>query len=87
MVCQDVPATIYEGEAELGLVMGKRAYQVGEDDAMDHVFGYVNFIDGSARGLPPAGNVFYQMKARETFSPLGPYIVTKDEIDDLKTLM
>ncbi len=86
MVCQDVPATIYEGEAELGLVMAKRAYQVSEDDAMDYVFGYVNFIDGSARGLPPAGNVFYQMKARETFSPLGPYIVTKDEIDDPQNL-
>ena len=86
MVCQDIPATIYEGEAELAVVMGKRAYQISEDEAMDHVFGYVNFIDGSARGLPPAGNVFYQMKARETFSPMGPYIVTKDEIDDPQNL-
>ena len=41
---------------------------------------YINIIDGSARGLPPAGNVFFQMKARETFTPIGPYLVTKDEI-------
>jgi 2-keto-4-pentenoate hydratase/2-oxohepta-3-ene-1,7-dioic acid hydratase in catechol pathway len=42
----------------------------------------MNFIDGSARGLPPAGNTFYQMKSRETFAPMGPYLVTADEIAD-----
>ena len=41
-------------------------------DAMSYVFGYVNFIDGSARGLPPPGNSFYQMKSRDTFAPIGP---------------
>ena len=40
---------------------------------MKYVFGYTNFIDGSARGLPPPGNVFYQMKSRDTFAPIGPY--------------
>jgi 2-keto-4-pentenoate hydratase/2-oxohepta-3-ene-1,7-dioic acid hydratase in catechol pathway len=80
MVLQDIPATVFEGEGELGVVIGKRCYQVSQDDAMDYVFGYVNIIDGSARGLPPASNVFFQMKARETFTPIGPYIVTKDEI-------
>ena len=80
MVLPDAPATVFEGEAEMALVIGKRASNVKAADAMDYVFGYVNFIDGSARGLPPAGNTFYQMKSRETFAPLGPYIVTKDEI-------
>src|SRR3989449_7287918 len=42
----------------------------------------LNFIDGSARGLPPSGNTFYQMKSRDTFCPMGPYIVTADEIPD-----
>jgi 2-keto-4-pentenoate hydratase/2-oxohepta-3-ene-1,7-dioic acid hydratase in catechol pathway len=42
----------------------------------------MNFIDGSARGLPPSGNTFYQMKSRDTFAPIGPYIVTADEIPD-----
>jgi 2-keto-4-pentenoate hydratase/2-oxohepta-3-ene-1,7-dioic acid hydratase in catechol pathway len=46
------------------------------------VFGYTNFIDGSARGVVPPTNVFYQMKSRDTFAPIGPYIVTADEIKD-----
>src|SRR5688500_19642616 len=54
MVLPDVPATIFEGEAEMAVVIGKRASNVPAADAMSHVFGYVNFIDGSARGLPPA---------------------------------
>jgi 2-keto-4-pentenoate hydratase/2-oxohepta-3-ene-1,7-dioic acid hydratase in catechol pathway len=82
MVLPDVPATIFEGEAEFAVVIGKRAKHVSAADAMSHVFGYVNFIDGSARGLPPPGNVFYQMKSRDTFAPIGPYIVTADEIRD-----
>jgi 2-keto-4-pentenoate hydratase/2-oxohepta-3-ene-1,7-dioic acid hydratase in catechol pathway len=82
MVLPDVPATIFEGEAEMALVIGKRASHVRAADAMSYVFGYTNFIDGSARGLPPTGNTFYQMKSRDTFAPIGPYIVTADEIRD-----
>jgi 2-keto-4-pentenoate hydratase/2-oxohepta-3-ene-1,7-dioic acid hydratase in catechol pathway len=82
MVLPDVPAGIFEGEAELAIVIGKRASHVRAADAMDYVFGYTNFIDGSARALPPPGNVFYQMKSRDTFAPIGPYLVTKDEIRD-----
>jgi 2-keto-4-pentenoate hydratase/2-oxohepta-3-ene-1,7-dioic acid hydratase in catechol pathway len=80
MVLPDVPATIFEGEAELALVIGKRASHVKAENAMDYIFGYLNFIDGSARGLPPSGNTFYQMKSRDTFAPLGPYLVTADEV-------
>jgi 2-keto-4-pentenoate hydratase/2-oxohepta-3-ene-1,7-dioic acid hydratase in catechol pathway len=82
MILPDVPATVFEGEAELAVVIGKRARNVKASDAMGYIFGYTNFIDGSARGLPPSGNVFYQMKSRETFAPIGPYIVTADEIKD-----
>jgi 2-keto-4-pentenoate hydratase/2-oxohepta-3-ene-1,7-dioic acid hydratase in catechol pathway len=82
MVLPDAPATIFEGEAELALVIGKRASHVSAADAMNYIFGYLNFIDGSARGLPPAGNTFYQMKSRDTFAPMGPYLVTADEIAD-----
>jgi 2-keto-4-pentenoate hydratase/2-oxohepta-3-ene-1,7-dioic acid hydratase in catechol pathway len=82
MVLPDVPATIFEGEAEMAVVIGKRASGVRASDAMSHVFGYMNFIDGSARGLPPTGNTFYQMKSRDTFAPIGPYLVTADEIAD-----
>jgi len=82
MVLPDVPATIFEGEAEMALIIGKRASHVTAANAMSYIFGYTNFIDGSARGLPPAGNTFYQMKSRDTFAPLGPYLVTADEIAD-----
>jgi 2-keto-4-pentenoate hydratase/2-oxohepta-3-ene-1,7-dioic acid hydratase in catechol pathway len=82
MVLPDVPATIFEGEAEVALVIGKRASGVSAAGAMSYVFGYMNFIDGSARGLPPSGNTFYQMKSRDTFAPIGPYLVTADEISD-----
>jgi len=82
MVLPDVPATIFEGEAEMALVIGRRATHVPAAKAMEYIFGYVNFIDGSARGLPPAGNTFYQMKSRDTFAPMGPYLVTADEIPD-----
>jgi 2-keto-4-pentenoate hydratase/2-oxohepta-3-ene-1,7-dioic acid hydratase in catechol pathway len=82
MVLDDIPATCFEGEAELAVVIGKRADHVPAAKAMDYVFGYTNFIDGSARGLPPPGNVFFQMKSRDTYSPIGPYLVTADEVAD-----
>ena len=82
MVLPDVPAAVFEGEAEVAVVIGKRASNVKAADAMQYVFGYMNFIDGSARGLPPPNNVFFQMKSRDTFAPIGPWIVTADEIAD-----
>ena len=82
MVLPDIPATIFEGEAEVALVIGKRASHVPAAKAMDYIFGYMNFIDGSARGVVPPNNVFYQMKSRDTFAPIGPWIVTADEIPD-----
>ena len=82
MVLPDVAATIFEGEAELALVIGKTATNVTAADAMDYVFGSTCFIDGSARGVP----AFYQMKSRETFAPIGPWIVTADEIADPQNL-
>ena len=86
MILPDVPATIFEGEAELALVIGKHASNVSQEDAFDYIFGYLNFIDGSARGLPPSGNTFYQMKSRATFAPMGPWLVTADEIEDPQNL-
>jgi 2-keto-4-pentenoate hydratase/2-oxohepta-3-ene-1,7-dioic acid hydratase in catechol pathway len=86
MVLPDVPAAIFEGEAEIAVVIGRKCSHVSEAEAMDYVFGYMNFIDGSARGLPPPGNVFFQMKSRDTFAPIGPWLVTSDEIKDPQQL-
>jgi len=82
MVLPDVPATIFEGEAEVAVIIGRRASHVNAAEAMSYVFGYTNFIDGSARGLLPTGNTFYQMKSRDTFAPIGPALVTADEVPD-----
>jgi len=78
MLLPDIPATTFEGEAEIAAVIGRRATQVSASDALDYIFGYLNFIDGSARGLKPLN--FYTMKARDTFACMGPYLVTADEI-------
>ena len=82
MVLPDMAASVFEGEAEFAVVIGKKASHVKAADAMNYVFGYTNFIDGSARGVVPPTNVFYQMKSRDTFAPIGPWIVTADEIKD-----
>ena len=86
MVLPDVPAAVFEGEAEMAVVIGRKCSHVSEDEAMSCIFGYMNFIDGSARGLPPPGNVFFQMKSRDTFAPIGPYLVTADEIKNPQKL-
>jgi 2-keto-4-pentenoate hydratase/2-oxohepta-3-ene-1,7-dioic acid hydratase in catechol pathway len=85
MVLPDVPASIFEGEAELAIIIGRRCANVPAADAMDYIFGYTNFIDGSARGLPPAAS-FFLMKSRDTFCPIGPFIVTADEVPDPQNL-
>jgi 2-keto-4-pentenoate hydratase/2-oxohepta-3-ene-1,7-dioic acid hydratase in catechol pathway len=86
MVLPDVPASVFEGEAEMAVVIGRKASNVDAEHAMNYVFGYMNFIDGSARDLQPATNSFFQMKSRDTFAPIGPYIVTRDEIADPQNL-
>ena len=72
-------ATVFHFEPELALVIGKTASRVSQADAMDHVFGYTQFIDGSARGLHGG---FFLGKSWHTFAPMGPALVTADEIED-----
>lgn len=82
MVLPDVPGTVFEGEAELAIVIGKRGHRIPAARAMEYVFGYTNLIEGSVRGLGPERNNFYQMKSRDTFCCIGPSLVTADEIAD-----
>jgi 2-keto-4-pentenoate hydratase/2-oxohepta-3-ene-1,7-dioic acid hydratase in catechol pathway len=77
-------AAVFHHEAELGVVIGKTAANVSEKDAYDHIFGYVNFNDVSARGLHPTS--FLWMKSHDTFGPMGPYLVTADEVADAQNL-
>lgn len=70
-------------EAELALVIGKTASKVKEEDAYDYIAGYMNCHDVSARDLQlEKGDQWIMGKSLDTFCPLGPYLVTKDEIAD-----
>ena len=77
-------ANIFEHEAELALVIGKTAKNVKAADAYDYIFGYTNIIDVSARGL--GGNSFFWGKSWDTFAPIGPALVTADEVKDPQNL-
>ena len=55
VVLPPAPVTIFHHEAEAGLVIGKKASKVKAADAYDYIFGYMNVIDVSARGLGPEG--------------------------------
>jgi 2-keto-4-pentenoate hydratase/2-oxohepta-3-ene-1,7-dioic acid hydratase in catechol pathway len=74
-------------EAELAVVIGKRASKVKEEDALDYVLGYMNCHDVSARDLQnEKGDQWIMGKSLDTFGPLGPYLVTKDEVPEPNNL-
>ena len=72
-------------EVELGVVMGTTAKGVSREDALKHVFGYTVLIDMSARDCRRAGQWIYS-KGQDGYGPMGPCIVTADEIPDPQTL-
>ncbi|MDX1617752.1 MAG: fumarylacetoacetate hydrolase family protein [Balneolaceae bacterium] len=69
-------------EVELGIVIGREAKNVAEEEALSHVFGYTVLNDVSARDLQFADEQWVRGKSLDTFCPLGPVIVTGDEIED-----
>ena len=74
-------------EVELGVVIGKRARYVDEADALDYVAGYCVVNDVSERGYQfERGGQWDKGKGCDTFGPVGPYLVTKDEVPDPQNL-
>jgi len=73
-------------EAELAVVIGRRARQVSEVNALEHVFGYTLINDVSARDLQFGDGQWTRGKGLDTFAPLGPFITTRDEIADVQAL-
>ncbi|MDF3311081.1 fumarylacetoacetate hydrolase family protein [Rhodococcus sp. T2V] len=69
-------------EGELGVVIGRRARNVGIDEARDYVFGYVNLLDITCRGAEDRS----MRKSYDTFTPIGPWVVTADEVPDPNNL-
>ncbi len=88
VVLPSVGAREFQHEAELGVVIGRETpVEVSVQDALGYVAGYVNFNDISARGLNPRGRQsFWWMKSWRTFGPVGPYLLTADEMPDPQKL-
>ena len=69
-------------EAELGVVIGRRASRVSAAEAHEHVLGYVNFNDVSARDFQFKDGQWQRGKSCDTFAPFGEYVATADEVPD-----
>jgi 2,4-diketo-3-deoxy-L-fuconate hydrolase len=80
-------ATKMDWEVELGIVIGTRARYVDKERALDHVAGYVVCDDVSERAFQlERGPTWDRGKGCETFGPVGPWLVTKDEVGDVQDL-
>ena len=74
-------------EVELAVVIGRRGRDLTAGEALDHVFGYTIANDVSARDLQfLEGRQWYRGKSLDTFCPLGPWIVTRDDLGDARGL-
>jgi 2-keto-4-pentenoate hydratase/2-oxohepta-3-ene-1,7-dioic acid hydratase in catechol pathway len=74
-------------EIELGIVIGSRAKYISEADALDHVAGYALVNDVSERRFQSErGGQWVKGKSHDTFGPVGPWLVTKDEIGDVQDI-
>lgn len=80
-------STHTDWEAELGVVIGKTARYVEESKALEHVAGYVSFHDVSERDFQKnRGGSWDKGKGCDTFAPIGPWLVTRDEVPDPQAL-
>jgi 2-keto-4-pentenoate hydratase/2-oxohepta-3-ene-1,7-dioic acid hydratase in catechol pathway len=73
-------------EAEIAVIIGKITKKVTEDEAINSIFGYMIFHDVSARDIQFQDKQFTRGKSIDTFAPCGPWITTKDEINDPQNL-
>ncbi|KAB7707236.1 FAA hydrolase family protein [Bacillus aerolatus] len=80
----ELPAdsTQVDFEAELGIIIGEQAKNVTKDEALNYVAGYCNVNDLSARDLQFRTNQWLLGKSCDGFCPVGPYLVTADEVGD-----
>lgn len=78
--------TRVDPEVELGVIIGRRAKNVSEEDAMDYVLGYTVINDVTARDMQTEdlkiANPWFRSKSFDTFCPMGPYLVLKEYIQD-----
>lgn len=79
-------ATQVDYEAELAVVIGRTARRVSEAEALDYVLGYTCANDVTARDLQRSDRQWVRGKSLDTFCPLGPVLVTRDELPDPQSL-
>jgi 2-keto-4-pentenoate hydratase/2-oxohepta-3-ene-1,7-dioic acid hydratase in catechol pathway len=79
-------STKLDWECELAIVIGTKAQNVSEEDALDHVVGYCVANDVSERGFQLQSSQWDKGKGCDTFGPLGPWLVTTDEVPDPQNL-
>ena len=87
-VCLPKDSLKSDWEVELGVIIGKQAKNISEDKSIDHIFGFciVNDVSEREYQLERSSGQWDKGKAFDTFGPIGPYIVTKDEIKDVQNL-
>ena len=73
-------------EVELAIVIGKEGKYIPKEDVYDHVAGYTVFNDVTARDLQRLHGQWFKGKSLDTFAPMGPYLVTPDEVGDPQDL-
>ncbi len=82
IVIDPAVSTKIDWEAELGVVIGRSGVNISRADAMDHVWGYTVINDISARDLQKRHGQFFKGKSLDGSCPIGPWIVTADEVPD-----
>jgi 2,4-didehydro-3-deoxy-L-rhamnonate hydrolase len=85
-VIQPPASTKLDWEVELGIVIGTKARHVGKEKALDHVAGYCVVNDVSERAFQLQSSQWDKGKGYDTFGPIGPWLVTTDEIPDPQVL-
>src|SRR3989454_1266762 len=87
VVVDDAVTKQVDWEVELGVVVGRAGINIRRNHAPDHIFGFVALNDVSARDIQFGwGGQFFKGKSLDGFCPIGPWIVTTDEIDDPQSL-
>ena len=77
----------FDYEAELAVVIGRKGKNISEEEASDYIFGYMCANDLSARDVQQAhGGQWFMGKSMDKSCPMGPWLVTRDEIEDVQNL-
>jgi 2-keto-4-pentenoate hydratase/2-oxohepta-3-ene-1,7-dioic acid hydratase in catechol pathway len=86
LIIDPAVSTLIDWEAELAVIIGKPGKNIREEDALSHVFGYTVLNDVTARDIQNRHKQFFKGKSIDGYCPMGPWIVTADEIPDPQNL-